>query len=72
LVCHVFVVLAFLPSSVDVAGLLLLTVEFIYRSHTAPTQCPSTTEFRNIEKVWGARYLYIIRDAEKFVVRVIH
>jgi hypothetical protein len=33
---------------------------------------------RNIEKVWGARYtlgaqyLYIIRDAEKFGVRVIH
>jgi hypothetical protein len=32
----------------------------------------------NIEKVWGAhytlgaRYLYIIRDAEKFGVRVIH
>jgi hypothetical protein len=33
---------------------------------------------RNIEKVWsarytlGARHLYIIRDAEKFAVRVIH
>jgi hypothetical protein len=27
---------------------------------------------RNIEKVWGARYLYIIRDAEKFAVRIIH
>jgi hypothetical protein len=27
---------------------------------------------RNIEKVWGARYLYIIRDVEKFGGRIIH